>query len=418
MDELVERHEALRTSFREVKGEVMQIITPDAAVVLQPVDLRNVPRARRSRALGLIARGDLERGIALEQAPLARGRSIRLGAEDHLFWWVVPHTIWDAASEEIFVREFVQLYGAHADGRAPQLRHLPIQLPDVAASERDPQVLASAHWRRRVGGTTSGRIDLPTSRPRAELDSYQAQVVELPAMSRGLVEDIDRLALRAAASRSMVLFAVLAAVLSPGRSENELTIAITHENRDRSELEGVLGCLVDVLPVRICLGEACPFERVVERTRDAVLDAYANKAPGALLLELLGEPCDVMLNVQYERRPFGEGEVCGGVTFQQWRPERWWLSFPARAVWYGALIDVNLVYRSDGSLGGDLTYNGAALTKSFAAALASDLVAAIHRVVGNPDVPVGCLSNAFSTPWPSARIVRRPGQERRMLYDT
>lgn len=370
LDELVDRHEVFRSCLRRVGGGVVQVIQPPGLV---PFELVEVGARRPGRQIRRVLSEFLRKPFVLTQAPLMRAVIVRIGAEEHLLCWALPHTIWDAATERLFFDEFVALYEALAGTARLHPLFPQLQFGDIAAWERTLEdAAASAHWHRVLRGA-SGRVALPFDRGRADARSYHGRFQLLPRVSSTFSHRLATVAREGSATRAMVVATSLAALLHGYSRQDDIVFSLGHANRGRAETEEILGPLFDVLPLRVDMSGAPTFRQLLERVRQATTDAYRHRLPGLRLLDMLSEPCDVMLNFQYATTsPTHEVPCSSGVTFSRFRPATWEQHFPSRHVWWRGQVSVDVVARSDNTLTGDLTFNQQVLgiedAKAFAAA--------------------------------------------------
>lgn len=137
VNEIVVRHDSLRTVFKEVDGFPVQVVTPAFDVDLPITDLSSVPAADREAAVAEHAVAEVMQGFDLRVGPLLRVRLLRLSETEHVLVVVVHHIVFDRTSAQILLRELTELYEAYQQGRPARLPELPIQYPDYAAWEQE-----------------------------------------------------------------------------------------------------------------------------------------------------------------------------------------------------------------------------------------------------------------------------------------
>ena len=190
LDELVRRHEALRTTFAERGGEPVQVIRPPAPVPLPLVDLRAC-RPRRGSGGARLAGAEALRPFDLARGPLLRSTLLRLDEAEHVLLFTLHHVASDGWSIEVLVREVSALYAAFRRGEPSPLPELPIQYADYAVWQRgwlrgDTLEAQLAYWRERLAGAPP-LLEVPTDRPRAAGQSARAgrHAFALPPSSPG-----------------------------------------------------------------------------------------------------------------------------------------------------------------------------------------------------------------------------------------
>ena len=274
------RHEVLRTVFRTEGGEPRQLVTEGAWDSLLEEDLRALPAAARPALLRRRLLEEARRPFDLGRGPLLRAFLWRLGEEEHAFAFVLHHAVSDAWSLGVFLRELAACYRAFATGEAPRLRELPIQYADFAAWQRStltgPVLEESlAYWRRQLAGAPF--LDLPADHPRPAVPGGQgrARAFHLPA---GLAARLEALASGAGATPFMVLLAGFQALLHRSTGQRDLVLGTDVANRNRSELEPLIGFFVNQLVLRVEVAGGMTFSELLGRVRRVTLDAYAHAA--------------------------------------------------------------------------------------------------------------------------------------------
>lgn len=322
LDRLVRRHEILRTRFLRRDGRIVQQVAPEGRIPLGQVDLSGRSPEARHKALWRRKRALARQGFDLQQAPLARAMLVRLGEQEHVLLAVFHHIICDGWSLEVLLRELIVLYGAAACGRPDGLPELPVQYADYARWQRkrlSGRRLRSglAYWNRRLAGVRE-TLELPTDRPRPSRPRYEGRS-RCRRLSGSLWRSVEVLAQRHGATPFMVLLAAYHAVLSRYAGCGDFCIGTAVANRVRPELEGLLGCFVNLLPLRVGRWGDRPFSEILARMREAVLEDFAHAdVPFEKVVEALdpqrhpGQPplAQVLLILQNRGpRPEVRGEV-------------------------------------------------------------------------------------------------------------
>ncbi|MBV8202957.1 MAG: amino acid adenylation domain-containing protein, partial [Acidobacteria bacterium] len=256
LEELVRRHEALRTSFAAVDGQPVQVIhaAPAAGPLQLPwIDLSALPEAVRDAAARRLATAEAKQPFDLERAPLLRARLLRLAAEEHVLLLTLHHIAFDGWSLGVLVREAGALYEVFASGRPSPLPELAVQYADFAVWQRrwlsgealDAQV---GYWRTRLAGLPPA-IELPVDRPRPVRRRYLGGRVELrlPASQGAALRELAR---RQLATPFMVLLSAFQALLARYSGQEDLAVGTPVANRRRIELEGLIGFFTNTLVLR------------------------------------------------------------------------------------------------------------------------------------------------------------------------
>jgi Condensation domain len=176
INEIVQRHESLRTTFHTVDGEPVQVIAPELKVPMVRIDLSGLPAMRRESEAARLALEEAREPFDLGRGPLLRTKLLQCADDDYVLLLTMHHIVCDAWSMMVFARELTDLYRALVQGRAPPLPDLPIQYADYAAWQRnwlrgdvlDTQLI---YWRKQLAGLTTLR--LPTDRARPPMLTYR-----------------------------------------------------------------------------------------------------------------------------------------------------------------------------------------------------------------------------------------------------
>lgn len=270
---LVERHEILRTTLDEQAGTVVQLVHPTPTVIAPVVDLGADPDAD-ARAHSLAAE-EAQRPMSLRDGPLMRARLLRVRADRHLLVLTFHHAVFDGWSTTVVRRELAALYDAARRGEPSPLPALPIQYGDYATWERKVldaagEAAALAWWTEELAGAPQV-MDLPTDRPhgpRTGRNGRQFFTVD--------VEVVERLRDVAARERISLFAAVASAVgLLLGRyaDQRDVLLAVDMETRDRAELEGLVGLVLNTLPLRVSHAPWQHAGDLLRATHRRVIDA-------------------------------------------------------------------------------------------------------------------------------------------------
>jgi len=275
---LVDRHESLRTVFELIDGVPHQVIRPPRPVSLDLVDLSDASDARQA-ALEL-ASDQAREGFDLAHGPLLRAALIKVGDEHHLLSLTLHHIITDAWSMGVFSRELSELYGAFAEGRPVELPELAIQYGDYAVWQQEWMRSGGLdqqreYWTEQLSDAPS-LLELPTDHPRPSRQTFRG-ATERTTLPLELTQGLRALGEREGATMFMTLLTAFAALLSRYSGQQDLVIGTPVANRDRTELENVIGLFVNTLPLRIDLEDDPSFATLVRRVREVTLSGFSNQ---------------------------------------------------------------------------------------------------------------------------------------------
>ncbi|MEA2563442.1 MAG: hypothetical protein QOH06_4946 [Acidobacteriota bacterium] len=270
LGELVRRHEALRTVFRNA----VQVVLPPSSFELPVVDLPGEAEAWR------LLEQEARRPFDLQTGPLVRALLLRVGEEERLLAVVMHHIVSDAWSLGVLLRELGTIYAAFAAGEASPLPELPAQYPDYARWQRQwlaGEVLERevAHWRRALAGSADP-LELPYDRPPSP--AMDTRGGRRPCeLSADLFGRLTELARRDGWTPFMALLAGWQALLSRYSGQEDVVVGSPVANRTRLELEGLIGFFTNTLALRLDLSGDPSFWELGRRVRAAALDAYAHQ---------------------------------------------------------------------------------------------------------------------------------------------
>ncbi|MBW4487625.1 MAG: amino acid adenylation domain-containing protein [Trichocoleus desertorum ATA4-8-CV12] len=278
-NELVCRHEILRTAFVVSEGEPAQAIAPCLSISLPVIDLQHCLVAERYAEAQRMIRTEMQRPFSLSQGPLIQLMLFRLDPSEHILLLNLHHIVFDEWSSGILIREIGALYTAFSTDQSSPLPELPIQYADFAHWQREwlqGGVLESqlAYWRQQLRNLPV--LDLPTDRPRTKLPTYRGALhqVELP---QSLAEALNALSQDTGNTLFMSLLAAFQTLLYRYTGQTDIAIGSPIANRNRSELENLIGFFANSLVLRGDLSGNPTFVELLERSRHTTLAAYAHQ---------------------------------------------------------------------------------------------------------------------------------------------
>ncbi|NBC43821.1 amino acid adenylation domain-containing protein, partial [Corallococcus exiguus] len=279
--EVLRRHEALRTSFREQEGGPGQVISPvPAGPLLEVVEVQGGDAAAREDEALQRSREEARRPFELTRGPLMRATLLRLGAHEHVLLLTLHHIISDGWSLRVLVREAVQAYGALVEGRAPVLPLLPVQYADHALWQREwlrGEVLDAqvAWWREQLAGAPPV-LDLPTDRPRTAVQGFRGALlpVQLPRELSGALKSLAR---AEGVTPFMVLLAGLQVLLSRYSGQQDVSVGTPVAGRHGAEVEELIGVFINTLVLRTKLEAEASFQTLLGQVRETTLGAFAHQ---------------------------------------------------------------------------------------------------------------------------------------------
>jgi amino acid adenylation domain-containing protein len=291
LNEIVRRHEILRTTFVTEDGQPRQVIAPELRLPLPLVDLRHLPLAQRESELRRLATEEISRPFDLARRPLLRAAILRMDDDEHVVVLNIHHIISDDWSTGVLIGEVVALYVAFSKGQPSPLPELPIQYADFAAWQRgwlQGEALEAQldYWKQQLGGAPP-LLELPVDRPRPPVQSY-AGAYQIFSLAPELSAAIRAFNQREGVTLFMTLLAAFQALLARYSRQDDISVGTPIANRTRAELEGLIGFFVNTLVLRTDLSGEPSFRELARRAREVCLGAYAHQdLPFEMLVDAL-----------------------------------------------------------------------------------------------------------------------------------
>ncbi len=287
---IVDRHESLRTRFIDQQGVPQQVIAPILSIACPLTDLQNLePSKRRPTAKAHLLQ-EAQYSFDLAKGPLIRMSLVRFSESEHLFVMVLHHIISDGWSMGRLFQELSTIYSALSQEEKPKLPQLPVQYADfaiwqrryLAGAELDRQL---AYWQHQLADVPI--LQLPTDRPRPAVQSYRGGV-ESFEVSAECLQQLRQITQQAGGSLYMTLLAVFAVLLSRYSNQDEIVIGSPIANRNRREIESLIGFFVNNLVFRLNLAGNPSFESFLTQVRDCALEAFHHQdIPFEKIVEVL-----------------------------------------------------------------------------------------------------------------------------------
>ena len=304
LNEIMKRHETLRTTFATVEGQPVQRILPHLTLPLPVVDLEALTASERETEVQQRAREEAQRPFDLAQGPLLRATLLRLADDEHVFLLTMHHIISDGWSLGVFMRELATLYAAYASGKPSPLPSLPIQYADFAVWQREwlrGDVLETqlAYWKERLSGPLP-TLELPTDRRRPAVQGFRGAKHSM-VLSKSLTAALTTLSRGQGVTLFMTLLTAFNILLQRYTGQDDICIGSPIANRNQQETEGLIGFFVNTLVLRTDLSGNPSFRELLARIRESCLGAYAHQdLPFEKLVEALQPVRDVSRNPLFQ----------------------------------------------------------------------------------------------------------------------
>ncbi|PYS76432.1 MAG: non-ribosomal peptide synthetase, partial [Acidobacteria bacterium] len=279
--EIVRRHEVLRTTFRLIDEQPRQVIARESEIPLVKMSVREIeePELREQRARALSV-GEAREPFDLARGPLVRLILLELGEQEHWLLVTTHHIISDEWSIGILARELAALYAAYSDSEPSPLAELAIQYADYATWQRcwlQGEVLERqlTYWRRQLEGAPSA-LELPTDRPRPPVQTHRGKTASFE-LAAGLSLELRGLGHREGVTPFMLFLAAFGTLLYRHTGQSEVVVGTPSANRNRREIEPLIGCFVNTLALPLRMSGARGFRELLGGVRELALDAHAHQ---------------------------------------------------------------------------------------------------------------------------------------------
>ena len=278
--EIVRRHETLRTTFIVLDGQPLQAISPSLTIRLSVLDIQHLaPKEQQEVKAKSIINAEIQHPFVLSSGPLLRVIIVVLSQTEHLLLLNMHHIICDDWSIGVLIRELGTLYTAFAQNQTSPLLDLPLQYADFAHWQREwlqGEVLQTqlTYWQKQLNGLSM--LQLPTDKPRPARQNYQGatQFLELPLK---LTEALEELSQQEGVTFFMTLLAAFQTLLYRYTHQEDIVLGSPIANRNRSEIEGIIGFFVNSLVLRTDLSGNPTFTELLGRVREVTLGAYSHQ---------------------------------------------------------------------------------------------------------------------------------------------
>jgi amino acid adenylation domain-containing protein len=304
LDQLVERHETLRTIFPLEDGRPVQFILPSLNLELRVKDLRELsPHERQEQATALI-QGDVLRPFDLARGPLLRTLMLMLSPAENLLALSIHHIISDEHSIRILTRDLLELYEANLTGRAASLPSLPIQCADFAAWQRERMQgeLLDKHlsfWREQLADAPTV-LELPTDHPRPAVQSFggDMEVFDFSPQLSATLEGLNR---QENVTMFMTILAAYMALLHRYTGQRKVVVGAPIANRNRAEIENLIGFFTNTMVLPAAVRGDMTFRQLLHQVRELTLKAYAHQdLPFERLVEELNPQRNLNINPLFQ----------------------------------------------------------------------------------------------------------------------
>ena len=392
VQEIVRRHDALRTTFPSHRGIPQQHVQPAGGFVLDVEDAATVTAEQGDAAIEALIVAEARRPFDLARGPIFRARLLRLAPDRHVFVGAVHHIVYDAWSNGIFFRELATLYRAFSAGEPSPLLEPSTRFIDFAIWQRermqgDTLQRELSYWKTHLGDPPRLQWPVDFRRPAAQTDAGAREYLFLP---EELIAEVEAFSRREGVTLFITLLSAFSVLLHRFCRQDEMVIGTPIANRTAQELESIIGFFLNTLPLRIDLGKRPTFRALQQSIKTLAFAAYGHQQlPFEKLVEELrpdrslsrGPLIDTVFVLDNNPRAVGGTEHVGDLILRR------------RVIDTGtAKFDVGLLlFRRDGGRRATLEYRTDLFTPAAAAGLLQRYRRLLDSILVDPDLPIDRL---------------------------
>ncbi|HEX4083937.1 MAG TPA: amino acid adenylation domain-containing protein [Chthoniobacteraceae bacterium] len=415
--EAIARHEVLRTTFRAVEGEPMQIVAETMEFHMPVIDLRPMPAAAREAQLLRIVREESERPFDLRNGPLIRAALLEIAPAEQVLVLSWHHIITDSWSQDILMRELTSAYSAATKGGTLSLPELPIQYADFAAWQRDAMQGETldrelGYWRERLTGLPALDLPRPSREAAARAPEGATHCFEIDPQ---LTAAVRAMAQREGVTLFMALLTAWKAFLARYTAQTDIAVGSPISDRGRTETEGLIGFFLNTLVLRTDLAGNPTGREALLRVRDTALEAFAHQ----------DLPFEMMVEEVQPARQQGRNPLLRVMFVLMTGAEKTWRTpdaeiEPLPIEESKAKFDLMLHLRDNGeTIKSALVYDTALYYDAAARRMAAQFQTLLAGMTAHPESPIESLPlilpeereriltewNGASAPWPAGSSV-------------
>ena len=389
--EIIHRHEILRTSFSIVNESPIQIIHTQPELKIEILDWEQVAEKDKFSKAKHLATAELKQPYDLAKAPLLRVKLLKLADKSHLLLLVIHHIVCDGWSMDIFRKELFTLYTDFCNGESSSLPALSLQYADFAHWQRSYLQGENLnkqlnYWQQQLA-EINPLLELPTDYQRPSVQSFKGRS-EFIQIDLNLTQKLKQLSQESGTTLFMTLLAVFALLLSRYSNQNDIVVGSAIANRNRQEIEPLIGFFVNTLALRTNLQGNPSFRELLQRVKQVTLDAYDHQdLPFEKLIDELG------LERSLAHHPLFQ--VAFGL--QSGTPEK--IELPGltltRFEWENTttFFDLSLIFReTPQGLTGEWEYASDLFEAQTIQRMTGHLQVLLKGIVDNPNQPINTLS--------------------------
>ncbi|OLT58218.1 non-ribosomal peptide synthetase [Moorena bouillonii] len=279
LNQIIARHETLRTTFSEINDTPLQIIQSPFELELPIQDLSELTPSEQTTKLQQLLQQENELSFNLEVDPPIRAQLFKLGKAEHILQIILHHIASDGWSLTVLPKELSVIYTAIVQDQPSPIPELPIQYADFAVWQRNylqGETLESqlSYWRQKLQDLP--QIQLPTDHPRPPVQTFNGAGIPINIPAE-LTSKVKQLSQKQGTTLFMTLLAAFKVLMSRYSGQESIAVGSPIANRNRREIEGLIGFFVNSLVMYTDLGGDPSFTEVLNRVKQTALEAYGNQ---------------------------------------------------------------------------------------------------------------------------------------------
>ncbi|MDC0764959.1 amino acid adenylation domain-containing protein [Brevibacillus sp. AG] len=279
-NQLVERHEMLRTVFAKQNGVPVQLVQPHQSRSLPVIDVSSLSADESEKQVQHYIQQSADRVFDLSQGPLIEAELIRQDESEYVLLCTVHHIVFDGWSEDILLDEWMVFYEEAVSGTPADLPPLSIQYGDFAVWQRqwlsdETMKEQVAYWENELADDLTV-LQLPFDRPRPAIQTYAGDMQHID-LAPSLLEKLKAFSKQEGASLFMTLLAAYQSFLSRYTGQTDILVGSPVANRTRKEMEGLIGCFVNTLVYRVNVEDNPSFRELVAQVKEKTLRGQENQ---------------------------------------------------------------------------------------------------------------------------------------------
>ncbi|MEU5839555.1 amino acid adenylation domain-containing protein [Streptomyces diacarni] len=275
--EIVRRHDVLRARFPEVDGVPVQVVAEDVDLQLPVHDLSGLPEAEREAEVRRRFEAESLAPFDLEHGPLLRMSLTQVAEDDHVLTLVFHHIVFDGSSRGVLLAELMAYYEAGLRGEQAALPAPSMQYADYVKWESEQDFSEELEYWQQKFNDLLPRLQLPTDRSRPAVQTHNGAVVGFDVDNR-LAAELAQFSREAGTTPFVTMLAAFQVLLARYTGQSDIAVGVPVFGRSRADLERVIGCFVNTLPIRVDLSGDPTFRQVLDRVNDETLDAFDHMA--------------------------------------------------------------------------------------------------------------------------------------------